>query len=145
MRYRSAAMAEFMRALRTLKELQAEQAANAMEGVARRPAARVSRRVEPHEPRRGATPRLDYVMPDLPIPVPALHEPAAPWLPNQHETGPRRVADDIGARLPNEPEAAGERNDMKRWASACHASATTPSRRRAKLETSHRCGQTKGS
>jgi hypothetical protein len=49
MRYRGAALAEFWRALRTLKALQAEQAANAVDVPARPPAARVSRRVEPNE------------------------------------------------------------------------------------------------
>jgi hypothetical protein len=104
--YRGAAMAEFMRALRTLKALQAEQAADAVDVPARRPAARVSRRVEPNEPGRGAAPRLDYVMPDPPMPGPTLHEAAAPWLPHQPETDPRRPAGDIGAGVPNEPGAA---------------------------------------
>jgi hypothetical protein len=92
MRYRSAAMAEFMRALKTLKALQAqqaqEQAAGALERPASRPAARVSRPVGPNEPKRGAAPRLAYVPPEPPAAAPALHEPAAPWLPNEPERGP---------------------------------------------------------
>jgi hypothetical protein len=83
MRYRSAATAELMRALRTLKALQAEQAAGAMDVAASRPAARVSRRVRPNEPQRAL--RLDYVMPDPPVAGPTLHEPAAPWMPNEPE------------------------------------------------------------
>ena len=112
MRYRGAAMAEFWRALKTLKALQAEQAAGAMEVPARRPAAPVSRRSEPNEPHKRAAPRLDYVMPDPAVPGPTLHEPAPAWLPDRHETGPRRVARDIGAGLPNEPEAAQNRSEM---------------------------------
>jgi hypothetical protein len=99
-------MAEFWRALCTLKALQAEQAANAMEVAESRPVARVSRPLEPNEPQRGAAPRLDYVMPDSPMPGPTLHEPAAPWLPHRPETDPRRPAGDIGAGMPNEPDTA---------------------------------------
>jgi hypothetical protein len=112
LRYRGAAMAEFWRALKTLKALQAEQAANAIERPASKPAARISGRVQPDEPKRGAAPRLDYVMPDPPVTGPTLHEPAALWLPNQRATGPRRMVRDIGARVPNEPEAAQNRSEM---------------------------------
>ena len=35
-------------------------------------------------------PRLDYVMPDPPVLGPTLHEPAAPWLPNEPEPGRNR-------------------------------------------------------
>jgi hypothetical protein len=31
--------------------------------------------------------RLDYVLPDPPAPGRTLHEPAAPWLPNEPENG----------------------------------------------------------
>ena len=106
MRYRSAAMAEFWRALRALKALQAEHAAGAMEMRASRPAARVARRVEPNEPKRGAAPRLDYVMPDPPVPGPTLHEDAAPWLPEQPETGSRRAAGDSGGCRTNPKRAS---------------------------------------
>jgi hypothetical protein len=78
LRYRGAAMAEFWRALKTLKALQAEQAANAIERPASKPAARISGRVQPDEPKRGAAPRLDYVLPDPPVTGPTLHEPAVP-------------------------------------------------------------------
>jgi hypothetical protein len=93
-------MAEFWRALKTLKALQAEQAANAIERPASKPAARIGGRVEPDEPKRGAARRLDYVMPASPVTGPTLHEPAAPWLPNQRATGPRRMARGIGAKGP---------------------------------------------
>ena len=110
MRYRSAAMAEFWRALRTLKALQAEHAAGAraLEVPRRQPRApaRVARRVEPNEPKTGAPLRLDYVMPDPPVPGPTLHEDAAPWLPEQPETGSRRVAGDSGGCRTN-PKRAG--------------------------------------
>ncbi len=106
MRYRGAAMAEFWRALKTLKALQAEQAAGAtMETSASRPAARVAHRPEPNEPERGAPLRLDYVMPDPPVPGPTLHEPAAPWLPEQPETGRRRAAGDSGGCRTNPKRA----------------------------------------
>jgi hypothetical protein len=103
LRYRGAAMAEFWRALRTLKALQAEQAvanepaleAHPMETqppVVRttQPAGRppLVHRPRPDEPERDAGPRLEYVMPDPPAPARALHEPTAPWLPNEPETGP---------------------------------------------------------
>jgi hypothetical protein len=95
LRYRGAAMAEFWRALKTLKALQAEQAAEAgaaleAHPLAAHPKAQPTRpplvhRPQPDEPERGAGPRLDYVMPDPPTPGGTLHEPAAPWLPNEPE------------------------------------------------------------
>jgi hypothetical protein len=112
LRYRGAAMAEFMRSLRMLKALQAEQAAHAIARPASTPAVQVSRRA-PNEPRRGAAPRLDYVTPAPPVPDPTLHEPAAPWLPYHENTGTRRLADDIGAGLPNEPDTAQNRSERR--------------------------------
>jgi hypothetical protein len=106
LRYRGAAMAEFWRALRTLKALQAEQAAPpvehaagatlALEAPASRPAARatLSHRPEPDEPERRAAFRLDHVMPDPPAPAHTLHEPATPWTPRRPDA----------KHLPNEPE-----------------------------------------
>jgi hypothetical protein len=103
LRYRGAAMAEFWRALKTLKALQAEQAAanepalaaqsletHPLAGQPIRPAARapLADRPRPSEPERSPRPRLDYVMPDPPTPSCTLHEPAAPWLPNEPETEP---------------------------------------------------------
>ena len=109
LRYRSAAMAEFWRALKTLKALQAEQA-DVLEQAAGadlalempvtqlaapapvraqppRPAARRAHadRRGPNEPER----LMAYVLPEPPIAGPALHEPAA--------SAPRRPE-------PNEPE-----------------------------------------
>jgi hypothetical protein len=90
LRYRGAAMAEFWRALKTLKALQAEQAAVLQEAVpapALRPAGRsqTRHRARPNEPKRRSMstpePLLEYLLPDLPTPG-ALHEAAAPWLPN---------------------------------------------------------------
>ena len=91
-------MAEFWRALRTLKALQAEQAAAtdlrmAAPATVRaqplRPAARpeIAHRPAPNEPERHSEsppePRLEYVLPDRPGPGGTLHEPAALWTPNE--------------------------------------------------------------
>jgi hypothetical protein len=93
MRYRGAAMAEFWRALRTLKALQAEQAAGAraleMPQSQPRGPARLASRPAPNEPERRPEPAperpLEYVLPDPPAPGPVLHETAAPWTPNEPE------------------------------------------------------------
>jgi hypothetical protein len=107
MRYRGAAMAEFMRALKALKALQAEQtdlhqqaagADLALELPAIQLAAPAPVRARPPRPaarrasaeRRGPNepePLMAYVMPDPPTAGPALHEPAAPATPNEPETG----------------------------------------------------------
>jgi hypothetical protein len=100
LRYRGAAMAEFMRALRTLKALQAEQAAQvpvAAPAPARlqpsRPAGHpeAAQILRPDEPEGRPVPRverrLEYVLPDPPAPGRTLHEPAAPWMPNEPENG----------------------------------------------------------
>jgi hypothetical protein len=106
LRYRGAAMAEFWRALKTLKALQAEQAAEAgpaleahpvdvhPKPLATRPAARapLAHRPQPDEPERGAAPRLEYVSTEPPARGRTLHEPAGPWLSNEPETGPGGVA-----------------------------------------------------
>jgi hypothetical protein len=105
-------MAEFWRALKTLKALQAEQAeehaAGALEMAPRQPRApaRVVSGPAPNEPKTGAAPRLDYVMADPPLPGPTLHEPAAPWLPEQPETGSRRAAGDSGGCRTNPKRAS---------------------------------------
>jgi hypothetical protein len=112
LRYRGAAMAEFWRALKTLKALQAEQAATtALEAPASaprrrqqaegseqlaslpaparptRPAAhaKLARRSGPSEPERAAGRSLPYAVPEPPART--LHEPAAPWTPNEPEDG----------------------------------------------------------
>jgi hypothetical protein len=104
LRYRSAAMAEFWRALRTLKALQAEQPseqaietgpalatqppkANPEASAMRPPPAH---RPRPDEPERAAVPRMAYVMPEPPVPARVLHGPAAPWLPGEPELGRNR-------------------------------------------------------
>jgi hypothetical protein len=91
LRYRGAAMAEFWRALKTLKALQAEQAVEAGPALAARPTRRAPRRpladgLRPSEPEQPAR-QLQYVMPEPPAPGRALHEPAAPWLPDKPEKG----------------------------------------------------------
>ena len=102
MRYRSAAMAEFWRALKTLKALQAEQAAGdaaALEMPAPAaapapvraqppPAQRPPIVRRPNEPER----LMAYLLPEPPIAGPALHEPAAPAMPNEPERHPARPA-----------------------------------------------------
>jgi hypothetical protein len=102
LRYRGAAMAEFWRALKTLKALQAEQAAAnepALEAQPldahpqaqpTRPAARppLAHRPRPDEPERHPERRLEYVPAEPPARARTLHEPAAPWLPNEPETEP---------------------------------------------------------
>jgi hypothetical protein len=92
LRYRGAAMAEFWRALKTLKALQADQAREAEQalesGLAAaahpvKPAAQppIAHRLRPNEPERrsasASEPLLEYVLPDRPAPA-ALHEPAPP-------------------------------------------------------------------
>jgi hypothetical protein len=98
LRYRGAAMAEFWRALKTLKALQAEQAATELDVAAparvraqpRRPAAHPEApRPKPSEPERhlasASERRLEYVLPDRPAPARTLHEAAASWTPNEPE------------------------------------------------------------
>jgi hypothetical protein len=103
LRYRGAAMAEFWRALRTLKALQAAQAtatgpalaAHPLRPTVRPPLADGS---QPNQPERGALPRPAYML-SVPFPSGALHEPAAPWLPNEPEISPAgRAAAAAGSR-----------------------------------------------
>jgi hypothetical protein len=104
-------MAEFWRALRTLKALQAEQALDTGPALAahpvgahpKAPAARAPlvHRPQPDEPER----LLEYTLPEPPAPGRTLHEPAAPWVPN--EPAPRQKFAAAPARpdlAPNEPE-----------------------------------------
>jgi hypothetical protein len=113
MRYRSAAMAEFMRALRTLKALQAEAAAEEqaagtqlLELPPRQPRApaRVASRAAPNEPKRRAL--HEYVIPDRAGPGRALHEPAAPWTPNEPEPARDRHAAPVRAAHTTEMSGA---------------------------------------
>ena len=96
-------MAEFWRALRTLKARQAEPAqpvahapgaALALAAPASRPAARatLAPRATPDEPERGAARRLQHDLAAPGAPGRTLHEQAAPWLPNEPEAGSARHA-----------------------------------------------------
>ena len=119
LRYRGAALAEFWRALRTLKALQAEQALDAGPALSAHPLpahpARVAprpplgHRLQPDEPERAAERRLAYAVPELGAPGHTLHEPAAPWLPNEPRSGAAPhtpvPAGDIGR--PPSPEPSG--------------------------------------
>jgi hypothetical protein len=123
LRYRGAAIAEFMRALRTLKALQAEQAAGAqvlaMPAKQPRAPARLASRpagtaiLEPKEPERLPRPRLKYALPDSPAPGRTLHEPAAPWLPNepdQRPTEPSHARTDAAAPTSSRRPAGSSRS-----------------------------------
>jgi hypothetical protein len=115
LRYRGAAMAEFWRALKTLKALQAEQAAETGPTLEARPAPRpvrpaarppLARHQRPDEPERATEPRLEYVLSEPPAVGCSLHEPAACWRPNEPE---RQPAGPVHARAdavaPNEPRS----------------------------------------
>jgi hypothetical protein len=120
LRYRGAAMAEFWRALRMLKALQAEQAAGAGPALAAHPIevhpeARDARlpvvhRAQPHEPEGAAEPRLAYVAPEPAAHRRTLHEPAAPWLPNEPEPGRDRHEAHLVC-LPQEPAPPARPNE----------------------------------
>jgi hypothetical protein len=103
LRYRGAALAEFWRALRTLKALQAELALEAEQARAsatgsalaahrERPAARppLLHRPQPNEPERDALHRLDSLSTERPDPRSGPHESPATWRPNEPESGPER-------------------------------------------------------
>jgi hypothetical protein len=118
LRYRAAAMAEFMHALRTLKALQAGQAAVLPPDAraparekASRPAARPDSAavLAPNEPERRPETRpgrrVDYVRPDPAIPGRTLHEPATPWMPNEPEA--ERPARLHGSQTSAEPPLLG--------------------------------------
>jgi hypothetical protein len=109
-------MAEFWRALGTLKALQAEQATGTgpalaahrlqvhpLEAHPMTPAAPppLVHRPQPNEPERGAGRRLQNVLAEPPPPGRTLHEPTAQTQPNEPErASPRRLA-----YLPSEPDA----------------------------------------
>jgi hypothetical protein len=84
LRYRGAAMAEFWRALRTLKALQAEPTgARPVGASASRP--QLARDQQPNEPERCPQHRLDTLIPE---PGHGLHESPAIWQPNEPEPMP---------------------------------------------------------
>jgi hypothetical protein len=114
MRYRNAAMAELLRAQKTLQALKAEQAAPIAAravGVSRVTPSRkptapalVSHRAEPNEPEPRS---IDDVVPDQPEPGRTLHESAVPWMPSEPEavrcgsgTALRRAPDEPKPRPP---------------------------------------------
>ena len=105
MRYRGAAMAEFMRALRTLKALQAEQAAGQVAGAQfvevrpKRPRAPapVAFRAEPNETKPTATGKLQDMVQARPGPGQTLPRPVRPGC----RTNPR-------VRLDAQPEVCGQ-------------------------------------
>jgi hypothetical protein len=114
LRYRGAAMAEFWRALRTLKALQAE-AEVSLERCARAEPAHLAppapieacpqpRRVEPQGPTacRGET--VAYAMPKEPEPAGTLHEPGRRWHANR-PAAPRIPNEPDSRRKPVEPQA----------------------------------------
>jgi hypothetical protein len=110
LRYRGAAMAEFWRALRTLKALQAEQVLQAEQAASGptlaappiRPPARppLGHRFQPNEPKRSALPPPEYVLSEPPA-AHTLHETTAPWLPNEPKARPTRHA---ASALPDESQ-----------------------------------------
>ena len=118
LRYRGAAMAEFWRALRTLKALQAEQALEAGQGIETslpvaahpvEPAARppLALRPQPNEPERCPQHRLDAL---IPAPGRGLHESPASWQPNEPEPlpadPPRRLSRGPAHGRSDEPAVA---------------------------------------
>jgi hypothetical protein len=127
MRYRSAAMAEFMRALRTLKALQAGQATSIEQdlALARRSTGAIARvplsarpvRNDPGpkepESHRSGSDATGWAAPDGAGRSLALHEPPAPWAPKEpelvetgHEAWARPMPTGPGGHnTANEPEA----------------------------------------
>jgi hypothetical protein len=138
LRYRGAAMAEFWRALRTLKALQAEQAAAletpageaaSAERTALPPPVRIAPRWTARHPAPGPNPNEPgpEARPDEPEPAAgrglaylrsepgagrALHEPAVTWLPK--EPAPASLED--AAPHPNAARPEGERKRRDRSA-----------------------------
>jgi hypothetical protein len=111
LRYRGAAMAEFWRALRTLKALQAE-AKSVEQAAASAHALEVSPRRSPlplaahapNEPKRAAPePHVEYILSEPPARGRTLHDPAAAWLPNEP----------VAPRMPNEPEPGPDRREAR--------------------------------
>ena len=124
LRYRGAAMAEFWRALRTLKALQAEQVAGAqvLEVPPRQSCApaRLASRSVPNEAERCAEPapepRLGYVLPATLAPGHTLHESAAPWMPNELEPATVQASKADGATASTRSrQACTPRNPRVAW------------------------------
>ena len=107
-------MAEFWRALRTLKALQAEQALQTQQAIETGAAVAahltkaaapspLAARLQPNEPKR-ALARPQY-LPSAPPASGALHEPAAPWRPNEPESNSNPCHVHLN-QLPNSTEPA---------------------------------------
>jgi hypothetical protein len=127
LRYRGAAMAEFWRALRTLKSLQAEPALAEPHVAAPAPVraqpprpgrlANTAHRPRPNEPelRLGSPSERgpEYLLPDPPGPGRMLHEPAASWIPNEPE--PALALPPAAARLEGRAHIARAAIDADRF------------------------------
>jgi hypothetical protein len=127
LRYRSAATAEFMRALRTLKALQAEAAATGPSladptGPTPRPA--IEGRRQPNEPER--RPLHEYIIPDPPGAGRTLHEPAAPWMPNEPEA--ERPARLNQRQIPAEPPLVSRPQRLRSRERQVHAASCRTNR-----------------
>jgi hypothetical protein len=112
LRYRGAAMAEFWRALRTLKALQAEPTRVRPVGAsASRP--EIVPRLTTNEPDRCPQHRLDTLIPE---PGRGLHESPAIWQPNEPDPMPanprRRLSRGPAHGRSDEPGLAGMRNEV---------------------------------
>jgi hypothetical protein len=112
LRYRGAAMAEFWRALRALKALQAEPTGTRPVGAsASRP--EIVPRLTTNEPERCPQHRLDRLIHE---PSRGLHESPAIWQPNEPEpmpaNPPRRLSRGPAHGRSDEPGLAGMRNEV---------------------------------
>jgi hypothetical protein len=131
LRYRGAAMAEFWRALRG-RAGHGYRSPPWRRTPAARPAAQPTRpaapplidRARPDEPERAGEPQLPYVSSESSTPARTLHEPAAPWLPNEPEPGKNREeapGDVLTATVRAAPPRSNEPNSLgkpERWARA---------------------------
>jgi hypothetical protein len=113
LRYRGATMAEFWRALRTLKALQAEQALEDAPALASpplriAPRPQLARHQQPNEPERCPQHRRDTLIPE---PSRGRHESPAIWQPNEPEptpaNPPRRLSRGPAHGRSDEPGRAG--------------------------------------
>ena len=131
LRYRGAAMAAFWRALRTLKALQAEQAAGQASATAPARAARppqanpkapaprppLAQRPRPNEPERGPrSPGGEYVFIEPSGRGRTLHEPGAGWQPNEPEPGPKPRWR-VHRRRRRRASSPGQVTDARSWIS----------------------------
>jgi hypothetical protein len=109
-------MAEFWRALRTLRALQAEQARNTDAALAASPIRTAPRpplvhRPRPNEPECGDLPEPEYLPSEPAAPPRTLQEPAVPWQPNE-PASVRHAASVPASRMT--PQAAPKRDPTLR-------------------------------